>query len=289
MKKGLAKRDMVAVIAMAAVAVMVLIVAVPLKSSGMLQAQFGASPVATKISYQGQLTDGAGNLLNGDYDLTFRLWDAAVGGRQVGSTITKDSVPVSQGLFSVQLEVDEADFNGQALWLEVKASGKVTGPRQEILPVPYALHSLSPAPAFVKYDVPLAAGQYVVDVPSFGIDGWCQILLWTDGTLGAWSPGFVTSLTGAVSYMQNSSDGSWIGGPNFPIAGVAFSDGRGVNGDGNAEQLFSAGIVNLLDDGAESSPNHWTVRFQPHPYYHYKPVTQAAFYFWPCCSAPPDF
>jgi len=284
MKKGLAKRDMIAVIAMAAVAVVVLIVVVPLKSSGMLQAQFGASPVATKISYQGQLTDGAGTLLNGDYELTFRLWDAAVGGSQVGSDITKVKVPVSQGLFSVQLEVDKADFNGQALWLEVKANGKVTGPRQEILPVPYALHSLSPAPAFVKYDVPLAAGQYVVDVPSFGIDGWCQILLWTDGNLGEWGPGFLSSLTGAVSYMQNSSDGSWIGGPNFGIAGVAFSDGRGVNGDGNAEGVLSAaGVVNLLDDGAESSPNHWTVQFDPLPA---SGVTQAAFYFWPSGRAP---
>lgn len=284
MKTGMAKRDMIAVIAMAAVAVMVLIVAVPLKSSGMLQAQFGASPVATKTSYQGQLTDGAGNLLNGNYNLKFRLWDAAVGGRQVGSTITKNSVPVGQGLFSVQLEVDKADFNGQALWLEVEASGEVLGPRQEILPVPYALHSLSPAPAFVKYDVPLAAGQYVVDVPSFAIDGWCQILLWTDGNLGAWGPGFLTSLTGAVSYMQNSSDGSWIGGPNFSIAGVDFSDGRGVNGDGNAEGVLSAaGVVNLLDDDAESSPNHWTVQFDPHPA---SGVTQAAFYFWPSGRAP---
>ncbi|GAI50567.1 unnamed protein product, partial [marine sediment metagenome] len=158
MKKGMARRDMIAMTAMAAVALVVLIVAVPLKSSGVLQAQFGASPVATKISYQGQLTDGGGNLLNGNYNLKFRLWDAAVGGRQVGSTITKNSVPVSQGLFSVQLEVDESDFNGQALWLEVEASGEVLGPRQEILPVPYALHSLSPAPAFVKYEVPLAAG-----------------------------------------------------------------------------------------------------------------------------------
>jgi hypothetical protein len=288
MKKGMAKRDMIAVIATAAIAVVVLIVAVPLKSSGILQAQFGASPVATKISYQGQLTDGGGNLLNANYDLEFRLWDAAVGGNQVGSTITKDSVPVSQGLFSVQLEVDKADFNGQALWLEVEASGEVLGPRQEILPVPYALRSLSPAPAFVKYDVPLAAGEYVVDVPSFAIDGWCQILLWTDGTLSAWGPGFVTSLSGAFCYMQNSSDGSWISGPPYSAAGMDFTGGRGVNGDGNAEQLFSAaGIVELLDDGAESSPNHWTVQFQPGSYYT-PAVTQAAFYFCPVGRAP-DF
>lgn len=277
-------RDMIAVIAMAAVAVVVIAIAVPLKSSGMLQAQFGASPVATKISYQGQLTDGAGNLLTGNYNLKFRLWDAAVGGSQVGSTITKNSVPVSQGLFSVQLEVDKADFNGQALWLGVEANGEVLGPRQEILPVPYALRSLSPAPAFVKYDVPPAEGQYVVDVPSFCIDGWCQFMLWSDGNLGAWGPGFVPSLTGAFSYMQNSSDGSWISGPPYSVAGMDSRGGRGVNGDGNAEQVLSAnGIVELLDDGAESSPNHWTVQFRA---WGPSGVTQAAFYFWPCCQAP---
>ena len=36
--------------------------------------------VASKISYQGRLTDGQGYPLDGEYDLVFQLWDGAAGG-----------------------------------------------------------------------------------------------------------------------------------------------------------------------------------------------------------------
>jgi hypothetical protein len=42
------------------------------------------------------------------------------------------------GLFSVELDVDQSSFSGQALWLQVEVAGPVIGCR-EILPAPYAL------------------------------------------------------------------------------------------------------------------------------------------------------
>jgi hypothetical protein len=103
----------------------------------------GDSPVESKINYQGQLTDSAGNPLTGVYDMEFRFYNSAIDGSQVGITITKNDVTVTNGLFSVKLDVHQHSFNGQGLWLEVRIGGEALSPRQEILPVPYAL-SLKP-------------------------------------------------------------------------------------------------------------------------------------------------
>jgi len=123
------------------------LVAIFLATSGVVASppMFGdASPVASTINYQGQLTDqDTGNPLSGEYDMQFLFYNALTGGSQVGSTITKNDVQVTNGLFSVKLDVNQADFNGQGLWLEVMVEGETLGPRQEILPVPYAL-SLKP-------------------------------------------------------------------------------------------------------------------------------------------------
>jgi hypothetical protein len=99
--------------------------------------------VASKISYQGRLTDAAGNPLTGNYNLLFQLWDNATAGSQVGSNIVRNGVPVSNGLFTVDLDVPQDAFNGQALWLQIQVGGQWLSPRQELLPVPYAL-SLRP-------------------------------------------------------------------------------------------------------------------------------------------------
>jgi hypothetical protein len=98
-----------------------------------------AGTVASKISYQGRLTDAAGNPLNGSYNLVFQLWNDATAGSQVGSDIVQNSVPVSNGLFTVELDVPQSAFNGQALWLRIQVNGQWLSPRQELLPVPYAL------------------------------------------------------------------------------------------------------------------------------------------------------
>lgn len=98
-------------------------------------------PVGSKISYQGMLKEN-GNPLTGSRDMTFRLYSDDTCSTQVGSDIVKSGVQVTDGLFSVDLEVDHYDFNGQGLWLEVEVGGTTIG-CQEILPVPYAL-SLRP-------------------------------------------------------------------------------------------------------------------------------------------------
>jgi hypothetical protein len=59
--------------------------------------------LGTAITYQGRLTD-AGNPANGAYDIRFILYDADTAGAAVGSTLTKDDIAVTNGLFSTELD-----------------------------------------------------------------------------------------------------------------------------------------------------------------------------------------
>ena len=82
-----------------------------------LPAAVYAATVGTAFTYQGNLTDG-GSPANGQYDFQFKLFDAASGGGQVGSTLVKDNVEVTNGFFSVELDFGN-QFTGQARFLEI--------------------------------------------------------------------------------------------------------------------------------------------------------------------------
>src|SRR5262245_22036393 len=106
----------------------------------------GAQPIGTSFTYQGRLTDG-GNPANGAYDLQLALFDAATGGAQVGPTLVRDDVVVSDGLFTTRLDFG-AVFAGSGRWLELRVRpGASTGAyttlagRQELTPSPNAVFS----------------------------------------------------------------------------------------------------------------------------------------------------
>ncbi|HNT75061.1 MAG TPA: YncE family protein [Anaerolineae bacterium] len=128
-------------------AVLILILAVGLIQAGNLQRpQRGPqSPLGTGFTYQGQLMKD--DLpLNGDCDVAFRLYDAASGGDQVGSTITR-TLTISNGLLTVNLDFGTGVFTGTARWLglAVKCPGDAGfttfGERQALTPAPYALYT----------------------------------------------------------------------------------------------------------------------------------------------------
>jgi hypothetical protein len=92
------------------------------------------------IPIQGRLTDAGGNSLpDGDYTITFSLYD----GSAVGANLLCDdtqTVAIADGLFSVAMgNCTASDINGQELWLGVKVGDddEMT-PRQPIYPAPYA-------------------------------------------------------------------------------------------------------------------------------------------------------
>jgi hypothetical protein len=102
------------------------------------------APVGTGFTYQGYLDDG-GAPANDFYDFEFKLFDAAVGGTQVGSTVNANAVAVFNGLFTANINFGSGVFGGGARWLEIAVQpggggGYTTlSPRQELTPAPSAL------------------------------------------------------------------------------------------------------------------------------------------------------
>jgi hypothetical protein len=96
----------------------------------------------TAFTYQGQLDNGT-NPVTGTYDVTFKLYNAASGGSQVGSTIT-NVVGITNGIFTVTADFGSV-YDGTTYWLQLgvrtNGGGSFTAlsPRQELTPTPYSV------------------------------------------------------------------------------------------------------------------------------------------------------
>ena len=127
----------------------------------------------TGFTYQGRLTDGS-TPANGNYDLQFALFDSLSGGTQVGSTQTLNTVPVSNGVFTVSLDFGANSFPGASRFLEISARPSGAGsftlltPRQAITSTPYAVRSLnaSSADSVPASGVPPGSGNYIQNATS---------------------------------------------------------------------------------------------------------------------------
>jgi hypothetical protein len=103
---------------------------------------YGAAQ-GTAFTYQGQLNTASGPA-NGNYDLTFSLYNASTGGSQTGNTLTDLAVGITNGLFTTSVDFG-AVYNGTSYWLQigVRTNGASTftplSPRQELTPTPYAI------------------------------------------------------------------------------------------------------------------------------------------------------
>lgn len=109
-----------------------------------------AAAQTSVFTYQGKLTDNSA-AANGQYDFTFRLFDAATGGTQIGTDMGREDIQVTNGIFTVSLDFGANAFtNGAARFLEISVrAGASSGafatlaPRQEITSSPYAIKSLN--------------------------------------------------------------------------------------------------------------------------------------------------
>jgi hypothetical protein len=107
----------------------------------LLPAAAQAIPQLPDFTYQGRLMQN-GAPANGDFDFTFKLYDAEENGQQVGATVTESNFPVSNGLFTVSLAFPGA-FTGNQMWLQVTVEGVALLPRQAIATTPVAQFALS--------------------------------------------------------------------------------------------------------------------------------------------------
>lgn len=97
-----------------------------------------AENVKNYIPVQGKLTDAAGNPLDGNFSIAFRLYDVPSGGTAL--CLDTNSVNVTKGLFNSEIWGNcEGSITGQQLYLgiEVAGNGEMI-PRQPIYAVPYA-------------------------------------------------------------------------------------------------------------------------------------------------------
>ncbi len=203
--------------------------------------------VASKISYQGRLTDSGGNPLSGSHNLKFEVWDQATGGTKLWEQ-TKSGVQVQNGLFTEQLDVDPGAFDGRALWLAITVNGQLLSPRQEMLPTPYALTLRPPAAIRASvYDGPVLTVENTDANPAGG--GYAIVAKNASGY--TWRPAIYGENTGASAGVYGYSTGwhgtvGWYGGDNPEHAGVfgngaggaagvvgASASGDGVRGSGN--------------------------------------------------------
>lgn len=109
---------------------------------------FQACAQGTAFSYDGQLQSMGRPVADGLYDFQFNLSNAPTGGSQVGSTVPKTAVPVTNGLFTTTLDFG-AVFTGNATWLAISVCSNGVGnfqslaPLQELTPTPYAIFAES--------------------------------------------------------------------------------------------------------------------------------------------------
>src|SRR4051794_21797000 len=82
-----------------------------------------AAPLGTAFTYQGKLND-AGQPATGLYDFIFTLHGDTVHPVALGTATQLNAVPVTNGLFAVQLnsagEFSVYAFNGGARWLQIR-------------------------------------------------------------------------------------------------------------------------------------------------------------------------
>jgi hypothetical protein len=206
-----------------------------------------------RFSYQGQLQKG-GSPHNGNCNFQFSLWDAASGGVQKGTTLTKTGLTVANGLFSTELDFG-FQFEGEMRWLQtsVQCAGDanylVLNPRQPQNGVPYAL-GLRPG-AVIK-----ATNGYGLDgrsVESVGVHGSSTNFFGTVGTSvnfpGGW---FVSEKHDGLQGISKDSGRSGVAGLNEANGNGVFGfskTGHGISASSNGAGIPGAALYASAPSG----------------------------------------
>jgi hypothetical protein len=132
-------------------------------------------PLDSTFTYQGQLRN-AGQLVNGNVDVRFTLWDSDVGGTQIGNANSFNNYPLADGRFALGLNFGTGAFNGDQRWVQVEFRNPAgTGqyltlaPRDKILATPYALYALNSTASQWDYNPKTQALTSAQNVAKVGI------------------------------------------------------------------------------------------------------------------------
>src|SRR5258708_7354645 len=178
----------------------------------------------TEFTYQGSLKDNA-SLANANYDFEFALFDTPAGGFQIGATIPKNTVQVTNGLFAVKLDFGPV-FPGANRYLEIRV--KLTGqpnltslvPRQLVNSAPYSVKSLTADNAASAANAATATNAMQLG----GVAANQYVLTGDARMTDARNP-----MPNSVNYIQNNPASPQTGS-NFNISGTG-TLGGGMNID----------------------------------------------------------
>lgn len=214
------------------------VVTISLKFSCALLLALGMAAISvraqtTSFTYQGRLTTTNNNLpANGTYFFQFRLFDAALGGSQIGNLVPADNVSVAVGVFTVTLDFGAAAFPGAQRWLEISARPMDTPtfttltPRQPLTSVPYAVRSLN---ATIADNATQLNGQPAA-----------QYVLTNDPRLSDARP----PTPGSGNYIQNTTNQQ--ANSNFNISGTGTVGGTLSGNTINATTQYNLGGNRVL-------------------------------------------
>ena len=127
----------------------------------------------TAFTYQGRLSNGT-NPVTGLYDLRFHIYDSASGGSVLGGPVTNTAVPVTNGLFTVVMDMGAGvlpgSSDGRHIGVRSNGGGNFTGlsPRVLVTPTPNAIYAETANAAGLSGSVPAAD---LVGVSGTGLTG----------------------------------------------------------------------------------------------------------------------
>ncbi len=200
--------------------------------------------IGASFTYEGRLTNDDGSLAEGIYDFVFKLHDSATAGNPIGNPIALDNVPVTDGVFTVELDFGQRVFTGNARYLEVGVRpGNSGGPyttislRQRLMTAPYAL-ALPGLWTQPNPTSPNLIGGYRENSVITGVSG---------GTIaGGGARGFTNRVTddfGAIGGGRNNQAGDNAG--TTTDGAYATVSGGLANTAGNAYTTVGGGWLNL--------------------------------------------
>jgi hypothetical protein len=255
------------------------IVAVICVAFGITAASTPAVAQSTAFTYQGELRQGA-TLAGGLHDLRFRLFDAASGGAQFGTTACVNNVRVIDGRFTATIDFGQqfATAAGRFLEIEVRADtgldcGNTSGfvvltPRQALTASPLANHAKS-AFALDAADGSPANAVFVDNSGKVGVGTTAPThtvhIASSAPTLALQDTDSTTQQVGYISYRDSANaERAWIGygtvgsqvfsivnaRPTGHIALLPFAGGNvGIGTEAPAAKLDVRGDIRLGSRG----------------------------------------
>ncbi len=192
---------------------------VALSLGGFLGADRASAAFTAQINYQGKLADSGGAAVaDGDYNMRFKLYDAASNGTLLWTETrtSADKVTVTSGLFSVQLgsvnTLAGVDFN-QPLWLSVEIGGTGTpgwdgemSPRKPMGASPAAMV----AGTAYALDAVYSTSTYATSTRVYVSGGLGVGTTSAGATLGVAGAGLFSGAVTASSFVSNGTSASTL-------------------------------------------------------------------------------